>query len=129
MGMAAQMPRGPTGPASACHAPAKPQYKQQIQPDVQQRRSAQKPEGRHGVSRRPQQAGKEIVKERGGQPCKDDEKVRPHGRIQLLRDLQKAQDRVDEQVDRQRQHQRYQQDQHERMSHRPARASRLPRPR
>ena len=30
-------------------APAKPQYKQQIQPDAQQRRSAQKPEGRHGV--------------------------------------------------------------------------------
>ena len=82
-------------------------HEQQVQPDVQQSGDAEEPQGHHGVSHRPQQTGEEIIKKCGGQSAENNQQIVPHGAVQLVRYLQKAENGIGQQIDAQIQHQRH----------------------
>ena len=93
------------GRCRAGHAPPQHQYEQQVQPHVQQGRAAQKPQRCGGVARRAQQAGEEVMEERGRQPYKNDAQITGHVAVQRIGHLQKPQDGVQQDV-YQRRHRR-----------------------
>ena len=66
------------GPRRTGHTPAKHQYKQQIQPHIEQRTDRQEPERRGGIAQGTQKAGKKVIEERGDQPRKNDQQIGLH---------------------------------------------------
>ena len=104
----------------ACDAPAEPEHEQQIERDIEPRREPEEAQRRDRVARRPQQTREEIIQKCGQQPREDDHQISPHLPIQLLRDLQKAQNRVQKRIDQHVQYHRHREDQPERMPDRAA---------
>lgn len=83
------------GSGRSCHAPVKDGDKIQIQHDVQAGGHCQKYKRNHGITERPEEGGKKVIKKYADHSRKDDQKVLPHHVGQLRRRPEKPDDPVD----------------------------------
>ena len=89
-------------PRRARNAPAELQNKQQVKPDVEQRRARQDQHRRFAVAQGADKARQQIVKHRRRDPEKDGENVLISALKNIFRRLHQAQNRPTKQRDRRR---------------------------